>query len=334
MSYIDDHLTDHSRDITNLKDALRDLQWRVECLESLNAAREPTACGEAVASQPTYASGEVPMVGDVVEFNNGNSMCTFTVEQIVDDYVKTHSMMPYRIESCTLIRRASPPQPASEPASDGEKLPSLIETYIEAYWTSDKSGEGVPTGARFHELTGVQQKRMAVGIAAVAAACKAKDAEIAELKEQMRQTQDLLDHVKGENDVIEEVRRTLVRERDAALARAEAAEKEAAKCKPLQSLANEIREINKANGWNVTQPVDWSDTYKVPAILALITSEVSEALEAFRKDDALNFCEEMADTLIRVLDCIAAFDLDFDATVLAKLEKNKTRGHKHGGKRV
>jgi len=47
----------------------------------------------------------------------------------------------------------------------------------------------------------------AVAQAVAAAACRAKDAEIVELKEQLRQTQDLLDHVKGENDVIEEVRR-------------------------------------------------------------------------------------------------------------------------------
>lgn len=99
-------------------------------------------------------------------------------------------------------------------------------------------------------------------------------------------------------------------------------------------LAREIREINAANGWNVTEAVDWSDTYKVPAVLALITSEVSEALEAFREDDGENFVEEMADTLIRVLDVVAAFDLDFDGAVRRKMDTNRQRGHKHGGKRV
>lgn len=103
---------------------------------------------------------------------------------------------------------------------------------------------------------------------------------------------------------------------------------------PLMNLAREIREINAANGWNVTEAVDWSDTYKVPAVLALITSEVSEALEAFREDDGENFVEEMADTLIRVLDLVAAFDLDFDGAVRRKMDKNRQRGHKHGGKRV
>jgi len=99
-------------------------------------------------------------------------------------------------------------------------------------------------------------------------------------------------------------------------------------------LASEIREVNAANGWNVTQAEDWPDTYKVPGVLALMHSEVSEALEAFRHDDGENFVEELADVLIRVLDCVAAFEDDFDAVVRAKIEKNRTRGHKHGGKRL
>jgi len=102
----------------------------------------------------------------------------------------------------------------------------------------------------------------------------------------------------------------------------------------LQQLAEEIRQINEGNGWNVTQPEQWGGAYKVPAILALIHSEVSEALEAFRHDDGENFIEEMADIVIRVLDCVAAFTDDFDSVVRAKLEKNRQRGYRHGGKRV
>jgi NTP pyrophosphatase (non-canonical NTP hydrolase) len=103
---------------------------------------------------------------------------------------------------------------------------------------------------------------------------------------------------------------------------------------PLQSLAETIRDINSANGWNVTVPDDWDNTYKVPAILALEHSEVSEALEAFRSNDLTNFLEEQADVLIRVLDCVGAFTADFDAIVEAKLEKNRGRGYRHGGKKV
>ena len=102
----------------------------------------------------------------------------------------------------------------------------------------------------------------------------------------------------------------------------------------LADLASQIREINRQNGWNVFRSEEWEDTYKVPAILALIHSEVSEALEAFRRRDIDNFREEMADIVIRVLDCAGALDPDFDRTVNDKLEKNKNRGYRHGGKRV
>lgn len=103
---------------------------------------------------------------------------------------------------------------------------------------------------------------------------------------------------------------------------------------PLSDLAGRIRAINQQNGWNVCMPPDWHGTYKVPAILALIHSEVSEALEAFRNRDRVNFGEELADIVIRVLDCAPGLGVDIDAEVEAKLRKNRQRGFRHGGKRV
>jgi NTP pyrophosphatase (non-canonical NTP hydrolase) len=102
----------------------------------------------------------------------------------------------------------------------------------------------------------------------------------------------------------------------------------------LGEMAQEIIAINTANGWNCLKPEQWKDTYKVPAILALIHSEASEALEAFRKDDKENFIEELADVVIRVLDCAGGLGVDLDKAIAAKLEKNRHRGFKHGGKRV
>lgn len=103
----------------------------------------------------------------------------------------------------------------------------------------------------------------------------------------------------------------------------------------LNSLAKEIVEINKSNGWNVAKPADWDDNvYKIPAILALIHSEVSEALEGFRKNDFENFKEELADIIIRCLDCTGGMDIDIGEEISKKLEKNKLRGYKHGGKKV
>ncbi len=102
----------------------------------------------------------------------------------------------------------------------------------------------------------------------------------------------------------------------------------------LNELGKEIIEINRANGWNVTKPGDFEDHYKMLAVCALITSETSEAVEAVRKRDFENFKEECADQLIRILDLTAGLEIDIDEEVRKKLEKNKLRGFKRGGKAI
>ncbi len=107
--------------------------------------------------------------------------------------------------------------------------------------------------------------------------------------------------------------------------------------RPIESLndqAKEVLAINKANGWNCTTPEQWADTYKVPAILALIHSEVSEALEDFRHDRREHFTEELADIVIRVLDLAGGLGVDLDTAIATKLAKNRLRSFRHGGKRV
>jgi len=105
--------------------------------------------------------------------------------------------------------------------------------------------------------------------------------------------------------------------------------------KPLNDLALVVKEVNLGNGWNVLQPHEWQEMkYKVPAILMLIVSECAEALEGFRNGDWDNFKEEIADIQIRVLDLAGGLEIDLDEEVAKKLEKNRERGHRHGGKRV
>lgn len=100
----------------------------------------------------------------------------------------------------------------------------------------------------------------------------------------------------------------------------------------LSALGEEITGINRANGWNVCSPDDWRNMYKVGTIIALIHSEASEALEACRKRDRENFKEELADILIRVLDCSHGMGIDIGEAVAKKLEANRKRGYRHGGK--
>ncbi len=100
-------------------------------------------------------------------------------------------------------------------------------------------------------------------------------------------------------------------------------------------LSQEIRQINAKNGWDLVEPEDWEESHKIPACLMLITSELAEALEAFRAKDFANFKEEMADTVVRILDLIGAWgDFDLGTQILEKMAINRERGYKHGGKRV
>lgn len=74
------------------------------------------------------------------------------------------------------------------------------------------------------------------------------------------------------------------------------------------------------------------DKRNVPEMLMLIVSEVSEAMEGYRKnlmDDKLlsrtMFEVELADTLIRIFDLAGAHNLDLRGAVLEKLAYNQQR---------
>ena len=95
----------------------------------------------------------------------------------------------------------------------------------------------------------------------------------------------------------------------------------------LNVLARDVLEINTNNGWDVTTIEDWHGSkYKIPAVIALIGSEASEALEAFRNNDYANFREEIADIIIRCLDLAAGMGMDIEYELLMKMQKNHGRG--------
>jgi len=87
---------------------------------------------------------------------------------------------------------------------------------------------------------------------------------------------------------------------------------------------------------------------RIPVLLCLIHSEVSEALEAWRELPPGNldhivygahpkpegFAIELADIIIRIGDLCGAYNIDLESAVKTKMAFNRTRSHRHGGKRA
>jgi len=124
--------------------------------------------------------------------------------------------------------------------------------------------------------------------------------------------------------------------------------------KTIAQLQKEIHQNAITKGW-------YEKEKSVPEHLALIHSEVSEALEADRKDkyvwgrDSIMLCnalpdnkkfsevfvdlikdtfaDELADVVIRVMDLAEWKGIDLQSHIEAKMRYNSTREHKHGGKK-
>jgi NTP pyrophosphatase (non-canonical NTP hydrolase) len=104
-----------------------------------------------------------------------------------------------------------------------------------------------------------------------------------------------------------------------------------------------IVENNRAKGWHDDPP-------SFPECIAMLHSEVSEALEAWRIHGLADATDpvdepnciakpegvgsEFADVLIRLLDDCYLFGIDLEAEVRRKIAYNKTRAFRHGGKRI
>ena len=109
----------------------------------------------------------------------------------------------------------------------------------------------------------------------------------------------------------------------------------------IRDMQNNAHATACAKNWWLRENL--ADPNCIAAKLALIHSEVSEALECVRNDDlsprhdALTgkpegLPSELADIVIRVADLCGALNIDLDAAVKEKMAFNTTRTHRHGGR--
>ena len=99
----------------------------------------------------------------------------------------------------------------------------------------------------------------------------------------------------------------------------------------LNRLAEQASEIKVSRGF---KPADWTNHTQIAAKLALIHSEISEALEEVRVGEVDKFHVELIDVLIRTLELLHETGADIDLVYAMKTKENREREWKHGKKKM
>ena len=105
----------------------------------------------------------------------------------------------------------------------------------------------------------------------------------------------------------------------------------------INKLIEKSHDIAISKGW-------WDKEREIPELIALIHSELSEALEEYRVSENLDiryeknkpegFVVELADVLIRIFDLSGKYKIDLNKALETKLKYNETREYRHGNKKA
>jgi len=101
----------------------------------------------------------------------------------------------------------------------------------------------------------------------------------------------------------------------------------------MMALGKRIHQTAVEKGW-------WETSRQAPECIALMHSELSEALEAYRDGNPISekiapfsqIEEELADVIIRILDYAEHNSFEIEKALNAKMAYNETREYRHGGK--